>query len=227
MTTKSTRILRPVLALVAALGLGACASTGTVSPVEPASRNIAPTTALNAPVEAPAQFLPSFKVVVVTVNVPDTLRVNEANRYYPGGDIVWREDPIGNRHEQVRAIVQTALEKGAARVEGERPVIAEVSVSRFHALTEKARYTIGGVHAIQFTLRLVDAETGQVVRGPKFIKADFQALGGQAAIAAEARGVTQKVRITDHLAYVMEQELTNPQGFVAYNTGLMGAINQL
>ncbi|MDJ0631188.1 MAG: hypothetical protein QNJ44_23230 [Rhodobacter sp.] len=227
MATISTRIIRPVLAFAAAAGLGACASVDAVSPIEPASRNIAPATTLNAPVEAPAQSVASYKVVGVTVNVPETLRVNEANRYYPGGDIVWREDPIGNRHEQVRVIIQTALEKGAARVDGDQDVIAEVSVSRFHALTEKARYTVGGVHAIQFSLRLVDAETGAVVRGPKFIKADFEALGGQAAVRAEARGVTQKVRITDHLAYVIEQELTRPQGFVEYDNGLMGAINQL
>ncbi len=42
----------------------------------------------------------------------------------------------------------------------------------------------------------------------KFIKADFDAVGGAAAVAAEARGNTQKVRITQHLAWVIQQELT-------------------
>ncbi len=228
MKSQITRYIRPFLALGAALGLAACASVDSVqSNPDTATRNAPLAASLSAPEAAPGVELADFRVVKVSVNVPETLRVSEANRYYPGGDIVWREDPIGDRHEQVRTIVQNALAKGVSGFEGARPVVLDVSVSRFHALTEKARYTIGGVHAIQFTIRVTDAETGEVLVAPRFIKADFEALGGQAAVRAEAKGITQKVRITDHLAWVIRQELGRPGGYVEHQNGLMGAINQL
>lgn len=62
---------------------------------------------------------------------------------------------------------------------------------------------------------------------PHFVKADFKALGGQEAIAAEARGVTQKYRITKQLAKVIQIELTSPEGYQAANLDFLGAINQL
>jgi hypothetical protein len=224
MTPTRNRIFRPVLALAMALGLSACASVDTTS------RDAPLPSALQAPTQpqaAPAVAASSFKVVQVAVNVPQSLRVSEANRYYPSGDIVWREDPIGDRHAQVKAIVEAGLSKGASRLDGDREVILKVSVTRFHALTEKARYTIGGVHAIQFYMTVVDAETGETLIPSHFVKADFDALGGAAAVASEARGVTQKVRITDHLAVVIQDELLKPTGYLAQNTGVIGAINQL
>ena len=77
MATNCTRILRPILALAAALGLGACASMDSVSTVEPASRNIAPASTLNAPVEVPApQAAPSYKVSgTFTVTAVSTRKV--------------------------------------------------------------------------------------------------------------------------------------------------------
>lgn len=226
-----TRILRPVLALGIALGLSACASVGTSTLKGPdtATRNAPIAATLSAPTDAAAGLaaIGPYSVVEVNVTVPETLRVSEANRYYPSGDIVWREDPIGNRYEQVKAIVTAGLTQGVSDLEGERKLALDVVVTRFHALTEKARYTIGGVHAIQFDLQVRDAETGAILVAPHRIKADFDALGGRTAIAAEARGVTQKVRITNQLANVIRQELGRPGGYVALNTGLIGAINQL
>lgn len=110
---------------------------------------------------------------------------------------------------------------------GKAPVVLEIEVTRFHALTEKARYTVGGVHALQFHMMLRDARTGEIYGEPKFIKADFKALGGNAAIRAEREGITQKVRITRHLANVIRTELTDPNGYVAQNNGFFGALNQL
>ena len=220
MNPKHTKIFRTILALGAALGLSACASVDT------ASRN-APIDAPLSAIENSVPLTSPVKVVAVTVNVPRSLKVSEANRYYPSGDIVWREDPIGDRHNQVAAIVQAAMEQGVAPLDGSKEVFLEVSVSRFHALTEKARYTVGGVHAIQFSYRLVDAETGAELTPPKFVKADFDALGGNAAVAAEARGVTQKYRITHHLAKVIQDELRMPDGYAVQNNGVIGAINQL
>ena len=228
MNPKLNQVFRPVLALAAALGLSACASvdTATFDNPDTPTRNLPVAASLNAPAPQVAP-LETYTVTRVNVSVPRDLRVSEANRYLPAGDIVWREDPIGDRHEQVRVIVQNALTKGVQELQGERSVELDVVVSRFHALTEKARYTTGGVHAIQFTMRLRDAETGEPIGEPRFIKADFDALGGQAAVRAEARGITQKVRITDHLAYVIQQELGRPEGYKTQANGIVGALNQL
>lgn len=198
------------------LAVSGCAS------VETATRN--------APLDAPQMQAapPSFDVKEIRVSVPETLRVSEANRYYPGGDIVWREDPRGDRYAQVKAIFETAFEQGVSELDpGHVPVILEVEVARFHALTEKARYTIGGVHALQFKMQMRNPETGQVYGEPHLVKADFRALGGAAAIKAERQGITQKYRITNHLAQVIKTELTDPEGYKAAFLGMMGAINQL
>ncbi|MRU16890.1 hypothetical protein FDP25_15720 [Roseovarius sp. A21] len=208
--------IRMIAAMMLGLAVSACGS------VETATRN-AP---LDAPELAPSPV--SFNVQAVRVSVPETLKVSEANRYYPGGDIVWREDPVGDRHAQVKAIVQAGITKGVNAMEpGTVPVIMDVEVTRFHALTEKARYTIGGVHAIQFKMQLRNPETGQAYGKPHFVKADFKAFGGTRAIEAEREGITQKYRITEHLAKVIETELTSPEGYKAAHNGIIGAINQL
>ena len=180
-----------------------------------------------ASAEMAPRMLNSYKITSVNVSVPETLKVSEANRFYPGGDIVWREDPIGNRYEQVRQIMTAGLMAGVTEFQGEREVALDVVVSRFHALTEKARYTVGGVHAIQFSMRIRDAVTGEIIEGPREVVADFDGLGGRAAVAAEARGMTQKVRIQHQLAHVIQQELGTAEGYIAQDLGFMGALNKL
>lgn len=147
-------------------------------------------------------------VTEINVVVPTELKVSEANTFKPKADIVWREDPIGNRHEQVQVIVADAMKRGADRLTGSRSVVLDVTVNEFHALTQRTRYTVGGTHAINFTYLLRDAETGAVIKEAETVQADLRAFGGGEALAAEARGETQKVRITAHLANVIQQELS-------------------
>jgi len=204
------------------LALSGCAT----APLETASRNAPSPMKPKAAAQATAPE--AFHVSSVRVSVPRELRVSEANRFYPGGDIVWREDPPGDRHEQVRKIVETAMVEGVSGLDQSgTPVMLDIKVTRFHALTEKARYTVGGVHALQFEILLRDAQTGAPLGEPRFVKADFKALGGRAAVNAENAGLTQKVRITRHLANVIRQQLTDPEGYHAADLGLLGAINQL
>ncbi|GAB4306022.1 MAG: hypothetical protein Kow0058_18700 [Roseovarius sp.] len=229
------------IAFLAALTLSACATAPLE--IEQASRNMPAALVTQAPGAAVATdagarvappagtaaqpLLQGLHVTAVRVSVPRTLKVSEANRFYPGGDIVWREDPPGDRYEQVRRIVEAGIMDGVRGLgDSGRPVMLDIEVTRFHALTEKARYTVGGVHAIQFLMQLRDAETGAPLGEPKFVKADFRALGGQAAIRAERQGLTQKVRITRHLAEVIRTELTDPEGFHAAHLGLIGMLNQ-
>lgn len=169
----------------------------------------------------------SFSVAKVNVRVPRTLRVSEANRYLPKGDIVWREDPVGDRHAQVQAIVQAGLERGVRALQGPVATELDVEVLRFHALTQKARYTTGGVHAISFTMVLRDAETGEALTPVRQIDADFTAYGGRRALVAIADGQTQKVRITQELAKVIQQEILRPGSRTPRRGGLILALNKL
>jgi hypothetical protein len=212
------KLTRIIAALALTASVSACASTVP----ETATRNV--------PLEAAAVQPTSVALDIqgISVSVPRSLTVSEANLYYPGGDIVWREDPVGDRHEQVKAIFEDGLTKGlSALPEGNLPVNVDVEVTRFHALTEKARYTIGGVHSVQFKLTLTDPETGAALTEPRLIKADFKAYGGARALSAERAGRTQKVRITNRISEVIQQELLNPGSTDTAGLGLMGVINQI
>ncbi len=208
--------LKTIAIFAASLGLSACASPDS------ATRNAS----LVSEAVGAAPF--SADIQAVRVVVPDTLSVSEANMYYPGGDIVWRGDPAGDRHAQVKAIVEAAMAKGVPQIaKGNVPVILDIQITRFHALSEKARYTVGGVHAIQFAIILRNPETNEIIGGPRLVKADFKALGGASALTAERNGITQKTRITDHLAEVIVAEFSDPVGYKAAKLGLLGALNQM
>ena len=165
-------------------------------------------------------------VVDYEIKVPQHLTVSEANLYHPMSDIVWREDPFGNRKEQIGKIFQASLDTARGQLIGGQGVKVELTVRRFHALTEKARYTIGGMHTISFDMVVRDAETGAVLRqGP--VKLNFEAFGGRKAIEAERQGITQKRRITDHLARAIRAELTLPGGWNDQDRKLDTALGQI
>lgn len=225
-------VLRKFLLVVLGLGLSACASVDVASrnaPYEPlpaGQPGIPEGYQVQPSAAQPAAVMP-VTVTDVMVQVPRSLQVSEANRYLPRGDIVWRGDPIGDRHAQVGAIFQTAMERGTAQFDGPVPVVLNIRVERFHALTEKARYTVGGVHSILFDLALSDPETGELLTPVRRIQADLDGFGGQQALQAEAAGQTQKVRITDHLAEVIRQELASPEGYKNANLGFMQVLNNI
>ncbi|WP_306132385.1 DUF6778 family protein [Roseivivax marinus] len=198
-----------------AIGLGACTSPDT------ASRSAAgPDYGLVAPVTEPVA-LAGFDVTV-----PAHLTVSEANAYLPRGEIVWRGDPAGDRHAQVAALFRAGAARAQAGLASGRPVTIGIEVRRFHAITEKARYTTGGVHHMVFDLAVRDAETGALVRPVKTVTTDIVAYGGRKAIEAEARGETQKARLTAHIARVVTEELTLPGGHRNARLGLIQALNR-
>lgn len=150
------------------------------------------------------------KAVVVeklSVIVPRTLVASEANSYKPNADIVWREDPVGDRHAQVQTIVATAMERGVALLQGEAPILVDVVVDKFHALTQKTRYTVGGTHQVDFKLTLRDAETGVIMAPTRLVRTQLRAYGGRQAVDASLRGETQKLRISEHLRRVIVTEI--------------------
>jgi hypothetical protein len=146
----------------------------------------------------------NWRVVDVNVVVPRTLSVSEAHVLVPKADIVWREDPAGNRYDQVSRIVAKGVRDGARSLHGKKGVRIDVTVSRFHAMTleaEALKYDVG-VHNIDLTARVVDAKTGEVLVPPTFIRAEFPAMTGVRMTQARLRGETQKSQIEAHLANV-------------------------
>lgn len=193
--------VRKVTLIALGMAVSGCSS------MDVASRN-APFEAASAQGAASATIAaPSMKVESFEVRVPKSLKVSEANSYYPSGDIVWRGEPLGDRHVQVKRIFEDSLTKGTRGANGTMPVVVDVEVKRFHALTEKTRYSVGGRHEIQFVMNFLDPETRRPVAAPREIDATFKAFGGARAVAAERNGITQRLRIDNKLTAVFQQEL--------------------
>ncbi len=196
-------------ALALAMALSACVSS------EPASRSVSndPLTLASSSGAATSNgaarvVAPLYTVRDVQIAVPRSLRVSEANGYYPMADIVWRGDPMGDRHQQIAAIFQAAAERATSTMAGPRQAILSLEVVRFHGVTERTRYTVGGTHNMVFTLTVRDAATGAVIDGPRRVEANAKAAGGQAAIAEEQAGRTQKVVVTEKLVETLRRELS-------------------
>jgi len=89
-------------------------------------------------------------------------------------------------------------------------VNVEIEVTRFHAQTEKTRYSVGGTFSMHFLMTVRDAATDAIIDGPREVDADTPAAGGEQALAEEAQGLTAKVVVTARLAEVIAAELARP-----------------
>ncbi len=206
-------VMKLWLALGLVLGLSACAGS------EPASRSHGVEALTIASQGGPApQVVPpgpevlaaKYAVTGVDVVVPRSLKVSEANSFKPRADIVWHGDPVGDRYAQVGAILRDAATRATAMMVEGRAVTVSLTLTKFHALTEKTRYTFGGTHELRFDMTVRDAATGEVLDGPRQIVADTRGSGGAQAIAEDAAGRTQKVVITERLEQVLRRELSAP-----------------
>lgn len=148
----------------------------------------------------------AWRLAEVRVDVPKSLVVSEAKSLLPNADIVWREDPLGDRYAQVDTIMTNAITRGAQGLRGSRPVAIVVTVTRFHALTFEAelRDKNWGVHNVDFTAQVVDARTGEVLVPATEIRAETPALSGQQMRDARRKGITQKSMITNHVAKTVQ-----------------------
>lgn len=191
----------PALILGAALAVSGCVSTSDVS------RDIG----IDAVPVIENLEVQDWTVTVVEVDVPYSLSSSEANTIKPRSDIVWREDPYGDRHVQVDALMTAALEPAFANVTGTIPVIVAIEVTRFHAQTQRVRYSnIPSEQEIEFILTVRHAETGELLSGPTDVDLTFMALGGDDAVAADAQGVTQRLRISQRLASWVAEDFVGP-----------------
>ncbi|HMO09632.1 MAG TPA: hypothetical protein PKD10_18600 [Paracoccaceae bacterium] len=200
------RLTRALAALAPIVILAACAGGEPVT----RSNGAGPVgfAAITEAAPGSAMFQPLYNVQEVRVTVPRSLVVSEANLFYPVADIVWRGEPRGDRHEQVRQVVTEAFGFGTAGMRQGPAVIVEVQMRRFHALTEKTRFTVGGVHSIRFDMTVRDAATGAILDGPRFVIADVKASGGRKAMEEDQQGRTQRVVIVEHMSQVIRRELS-------------------
>lgn len=193
-----TSIRMILLGLVAAT-VSACSS------MDVASRN--------APLDVPALSADAqvvernYAVQNITFTAPEDLSVSERNWYYPLADIVWRGDPVGDRKEQIGAMFYTAAQRGVMQQEGAVPVILDIELIRFHGVSERTRFSVGGNYNIVFWLSVRHAETGVLIEDARKVVLNLSAPGGSAAILAEQRGQTEKVRVTDYLTQVFKDEI--------------------
>lgn len=197
---------------IAAFGLLAATVTACTT-VDTVSRN-APLEVGRVATQEVAPVQRNYDLQSIRFVVPENLTVSEANSYYPIADIVWRGDPMGDRPEQIATIFNAAAQNAVSNLNGAVPVIVDVQLARFHSLTERTRYSIGGVHSIKFDMTVRHATTGAILEPARRINGDFEGLGGSAAIAADSQGQTQRVRITDHLSSLFLRELSGTVGNV-------------
>jgi hypothetical protein len=151
-----------------------------------------------------------YDVKAVNVVVPRNLRVSEANSFHPNVEIVWRGEPAGDRYQQVKAIFDQAMAQGTASMKSGPQVVVDIEVTRFHCLTEKTRFTVGGIHNMNFVMTVRDAATGAILQGPRLVVADIKASGGARAVAEDNAGRTQRVVVVERLTEVIRRELSAP-----------------
>ena len=128
----------------------------------------------------------------------------------PSKDIVWWGEP-GNTAEQRRCqvarITHEGVSAGAAGFRAGQPVVAEVVVQRFHALTPTARSScvLGlcfGNTNIDIVINIKDRATGEELATSGLIEADPETLQRDDYIDAEQAGNTERKRAVDHIAEV-------------------------
>jgi len=203
--------IRNALMLAAVAALAGCSGgAGLVS--RNAQADAALLTAYEGESHAPVPLNPSYRVVDVKVEVPATLTTSEENGIKPRVDILWQEDPLGDRHAQVDEIMTAALEAGVAGLGGERAVVLEATMTRFHALTKRTRYSYGGDHEIWMYIAIRDAKTGELLEPARLVGFD-EAISPDEALANEARGMNQRTEITDLVKDMIRYELTRPRDF--------------
>ena len=182
--------IRIAMMALAAVVVSACSGPQTAS--LNATNDVAPkATQVFQPARDTSQhgvFAPDINIARIIVDVTRSLKVFEKNSYHPMGDIVWRGDLFGDRHAQVAAILDQSGRNAEAKLQGSRPVHVHFQVTRFHSMSEKARYKTGGVHNMNFLVTLLDPETGATLRPARQMVSNHDTLRGNDAIQADGRG---------------------------------------
>lgn len=135
------------------------------------------------------------------------LRVSESESFYPAADVVWRGDPIGARLPQIAAMFKEAADRNRAVLDGAFPIDVDVTLVRFHGVTNRTRYTFGGVYNVVFDITIRRAGSDEVIEPPRRVVGNLDAPGGERAALLDQAGQTQKVRVTDFLTSLLRAQL--------------------
>lgn len=144
----------------------------------------------------------NWRISSVSVAVPETLRVSDANTLAPAADIVWHGDPPGDRRAQVKQIMTTAAQLATSSLRSGRNAQLNIVVREFHGVTPAAiARAPGAVHNIEFTAQVVDRATNEPLTAVMPIRADLAAIVGSEAYYNQAAltGEDQKTRVTRHI----------------------------
>lgn len=158
--------------------------------------------------EASARVERSYSIDSFSFTADEDLKVSEAEGYYPIADIVWRGDPQGARIPQISTMFETAIDRNKGVLQGDTPVAVQVRLLRFHGVTDRTRYSVGGNYNIVFDLTVTDARTGTLLEPTRRVVGNLDAPGGSRAVALERDGLTQKVRVTSYLTSLLRAELS-------------------
>lgn len=152
----------------------------------------------------PVELAKSWSVKAVRVVVPSTLVVSEADTMVPNADIVWRADPPGDRGTQVATVLKAGIERGVAKLKGPTPVVFDVQLTKFHALTRHAYQRAPGgtgVNSVGFMLTVRNAKTNEILMQPQLVEADMPAavaandVGGLSYAQIDARTKAQIISV--------------------------------
>jgi hypothetical protein len=157
--------------------------------------------------DARPQMQRSYALRGFNFNALPDLRVSEDESFYPSADIVWRGDPLGPRIPQIKAMFEDAAARNRRFLDGAVPVTLDITLVRFHGVTNRTRYTVGGVYNVIFDMTIRDARTGDVIEPTRRVVADLDAPGGEQAAQLDNEGQTQKVRVTDFLTSLLRAQL--------------------
>lgn len=157
--------------------------------------------------DARPQMNRSYALQGFNFNALEGLTVSEDESFYPTADVVWRGDPLGPRISQIAAMFEEAAIRNRRVVSGTLPVTVDVTLVRFHGVTNRTRYTVGGVYNVVFDMTVRNATTGDVIEPTRRVVGNLEAPGGTRATALENEGQTQKVRVTDFLTSLLRAQL--------------------
>ena len=153
-----------------------------------------------------ATAVQNWRISAVSVAVPESLSVSNANVLAPNADIVWHGDPPGDRKAQVKAIMTNAALQATASLSGRQNAQLNIVLQEFHGVTPAAiARAPGAVHNIRFTAQVVERGSNRPLTAPMLIRADLAALVGSAAYynSAALTGEDQKTRVTRHLTQTL------------------------
>lgn len=148
-----------------------------------------------------------YSLESMTFSTLEGITVSEEEIFYPGGDVVWRGDPPGDRLLQIQAMFEEAASRNIAALNGSVPIDIDVVLVRFHGVSNRTLYTIGGVYHIVFDLTIRAAGTDVALEPTRRVAGQLDAPGGELAARNEAAGQTQKVRVTDYLTGFLNTQL--------------------